>query len=410
MATKITGTAVEGQPIPQASADIKTAMATAVKGLNPDVNQIYPIVNAAYNESTGIDNITAIDTNSLIAMGNSLDQLGKKDTWLNSLSKRIGLTIDDFRVYETKYAPLAKTNLEWGAYVQKFHVDVPDAVEEKSVDVGRMDGLSVDQWTITNPTASEKIFGLTTPYVLKITIQDRWLNEAFLGSAAMAALIRAIFGKMRNKKEIGIENLSRLAIGNFVINLKPNQHFHLVTLYNTINGKAVTATEARTNPDVLRWCVGFINNISKKMESMSVLYNSSGYEKFTPKSKQHFYVLSDFMTIYDTVVMYDAHNPKYITTNPDVEVPFWQGSGKQTGDDWEAITRVYGTNVAGEQVQLNNLVGIIFDDDAIGTFRQQERIRTTPVNAYGEYYNTFWHENPMFFNDMDENGIAFFLD
>lgn len=409
MANKITSASATNE-IPQASPNIKATMATAVKGLNPDVNQIYPIVNEIYKESTGIEGVNAIDTNSLIAMGTSLDQLGKKDIWLNGLSKRIGLTIDDYHAYESSYASLARTALEWGAYVQKFHVDVPDAFEEKSVDVGKMDGLSVDQWIITNPTASEKIFGLNTPYTLRITIQDTWLSEAFLGSNAMAALIRAIFGKIRNKKEIAMENLSRLAIGNFIINLAAKQHFHLVSLYNSIYGKTVTAVEAKTDPDLLRWAVGFINNISKKMEKMSVLYNSAGYEKFTPRSRQHFYVLADFMTMYDTVVMYSAHNPKYITANPDVEVPFWQGSGTQTGNDWEAITKVYGTNVDGSQVQLNNLIGIIFDHDAIGTFRQQERVRTTPVNARGEYYNTFWHENPMFFNDMDENGVAFFLD
>ena len=52
----------------------------------------------------------------------------------------------------------------------------------------------------------------------------------------------------------------------------------------------------------------------------------------------------------------------------------------------------------------------MFDHDAMGTFREEETVLTTPVNARAAYYNTFWHERPLWFNDMGENGIVFFLD
>lgn len=390
--------------------DFTKTMASAIKGLHPDVKQIYPIVNEIFKQVTGREDVTAIDTNSLVAMGNELDNLGKKDIWLNGLSKRIGVTIDDYRVYNSKYAPLARTALEWGAYAQKFRVDVPDAVQDDTYDVGQLDGQSIDQWIITNPKVKQKIFGVNTPFSFRITIQDVLLNEAFLNSGAMASLIRAIFGKIRNKKEIAIENLSRLAIANLIINMKASQHFHLVTIYNSLLGQSITLTDAKTDANFLRWANGFINNISAKLETASVLYNSEGNERFTPKKLQHFYALSDFLTMVDTVIMYSAHNPQYITAKPDVSIPFWQGSGTTTGSDWASITTVEGTNATGATVKLTNLIGIIFDHDAVGTYRQQERVRTTPINARAEYYNTFWHENPMYFNDLGENCVAFFLD
>lgn len=394
----------------KAQGNFADVMAKAVRGLNPDVTQIYPIVNDIFNQVTGREGVHAVDTNSLVAMGQQLDNLGKKDIWLNGLSKRIGLTIDDYRAYQSKYAPLARTALEWGAYVQKFRVDVPDAVQDDTYDVGKMDGQSVDQWIITNPKVKEKVFGVNTPFSFRITIQDVLLNEAFLNSAGMAGLIRAIFGKMRNKKEIAIENLSRLAIVNLIINMKSSQHFHLVSIYNSMLGKSLSQTDSKTDPNFLRWANGFINNISDKLETASILYNNEGNERFTPKSLQHFYALSDFMTIVDTVIMYEAHNPKYITADPDIRVPFWQGSGTTTGNDWDSITTIEGTNADGSSIKLNNLIGIIFDHDSVGTYRMQERVRTTPINARAEYYNTFWHENPMYFNDLGENCVAFFLD
>ena len=58
---------------------------------------------------------------------------------------------------------------------------------------------------------------------------------------------------------------------------------------------------------------------------------------------------------------------------------------------------------------IENVVGVLFDREAIGTFRQEEKVLTTPVNARGAYYNTFWHEKQMWFNDMSENAVIFTL-
>ena len=58
---------------------------------------------------------------------------------------------------------------------------------------------------------------------------------------------------------------------------------------------------------------------------------------------------------------------------------------------------------------IENVVGILFDREGIGTFRQEEKVLTTPVNARGAYYNTFWHEKQMWFNDMSENAVIFTL-
>lgn len=387
------------------------AIITPAKGLNPDVNQIYPIVNAVFKQMTGRDDIEAVDTNSLISMGTELDNIGKKDIWLNTLYKRIGHTIDGYRVYRNKMSDMAKTELEWGALVQKITVEMPEAVADEAYDVGLMDGESIDQWIITNPKVKQRIFDKNTPYVFRVTIQEDFLNDAFLSPQAMAAFINQIFGKIQNRIEFTNEELARLCLANYVLNTSERQEIHLVSMYNSANGASLTPITARFDNDFLRYAVGIMNNVSTKMETMSTLFNSDGFDRFTDKSYQKFYVLADFMTILETQVSYAAFNEKYVTARPTALVPYWQASGvDKVAGNWDSITAIKGTNASGTQCDVANLIGVLYDTDAMGTFRNKQRVRSTAVNARGLYYNTFWHEQQFWYNDMSENGIAFYLD
>ena len=55
-------------------------------------------------------------------------------------------------------------------------------------------------------------------------------------------------------------------------------------------------------------------------------------------------------------------------------------------------------------------MGLIVDRDAIGTYRKEEEVATTPYNARGKYYNQFYSMNDLYFNDLSENGVVFLLD
>lgn len=405
-----------GNPV-QYVADSNTPTGVIGPVVNPErdlVKQIYPIVNSVFEQMTGRTDLQAVDTASLVAMGCELGNLQKHDVWFNTLARRIGHTIDGYRVYRNRYSRLYRTQIEWGAAVQKLTAEMPDAVADPTWDIGTLDGKSVDQWIINNPKVHQRIFDKETPYSFFITISTKLLKDAFLSEEAMSSFINQIFGKVRNKIEFVLEELARIAVNNFVLNLNTNQEFHLVTIYNSLTGNTVTTNSSKYDADFLRWAIGFMQNVANKMETMSVLYNSDRYDRFTTSENREFYMLSDFMTQLNTVVSYSAYNPGYVTAKPDILIPYWQGSGtKVKQDQWDDITTIKGTTdtTSGRvQVTKNNLIAIMFDIDAIGTFRDEEDVLTTPVNARARYYNTFWHERQMWFNDMSENGVAFYLD
>ena len=382
----------------------------AKASLNPNVEQIYPIVNDVYQQMTGVKDIEVVDTATLVTMGKKLEDLQKKDLWFNTLARRIGMTIDEYRAYTNRFADLYRTQMEWGAIVQKVEAEMPDATEDVSWDLGYLDGKSVDQWIISNPKIRQKFFEKETPYSFFITISTVMLRDAFITPSAMASFIRQIFGKVQNKINFTLEELARLAICNFIGNTGDAQTFKTVTIYNTLTGSSLTPATAFNDADYLRWLVGFINNISGKMELMSQLYNAEKHQKFTPKSAQKLYMISDLITRMQTLTAYEAFNPQYITSKPNILVPYWQSSGTEPQADWNTITQVKIKNSKGVETVKNNVIAILIDRETIGTFRTEQETLTTPVNARARYYNTFWHERQLWFNDFGENGVIFTME
>lgn len=375
-----------------------------------EVNQIYDLCNQIFQQMTGRTDIAAVDSASLVAMGNEVSNLGKNDLWLNTLARRIGLTIDNYRVYLNKFSDLYRTQVEWGALVQKLTVEMPDAVADDMYKVGQMNGQALDHYIINNPKAKQKIFDKETPYSFFITMQEKMLTEAFLNAGAMASFVNQVFGKVQNKIEVVLEDLARVALVNMMCNLSVKQEIKLVTLYNSKTESTLNPQTALFDPAFMRFAIGMMNNIASKMETMSVLFNTEGYDRFTPKSEQRFYVLADFITQLETVVQYAAFNPQYVNKSVDIAVPYWQGV--KEGDDVNDIvvlSKVIGKVDNKVEKTIENVVGVLFDREAIGTFRQEEKVLTTPVNARGAYYNTFWHEKQMWFNDMSENAVIFTL-
>jgi hypothetical protein len=375
-----------------------------------EVNQIYDLCNQIFQQMTGRTDIAAVDSASLVAMGNEVSNLGKNDLWLNTLARRIGLTIDTYRVYRNRFSDLYRTQVEWGALVQKLTVEMPDAVADDMYKVGQMNGQALDHYIINNPKAKQKIFDKETPYSFFITMQEKMLTEAFLNAGAMSSFVNQVFGKVQNKIEVVLEDLARVALVNMMCNLSTKQEIKLVTLYNSKTGSTLNPQTALFDPAFMRFAIGMMNNIASKLETMSVLFNTDGYDRFTPKSEQRFYVLADFITQLETVVQYAAFNPQYVNKSVDIAVPYWQGV--KEGDDINDIavlSKVIGKVDNKVDKTIENVVGVLFDREAIGTFRQEEKVLTTPVNARGAYYNTFWHEKQMWFNDMSENAVIFTL-
>lgn len=369
-------------------------------------NQIYELVNSVAEQTLGTSAIKAVDTGSLVAMGQTiLTSQNYTENFLNTLVQRIGRTIISFRKYSNQMKPLVKDSIEWGAIVQKIKVDMPTVTEDVSYDL--QDGDSIDMYIVRKPKATQTFFTIRSPYSCFVTIQEWQLKESFTSASAMGSFISAIFGEIQNYLELALENLGRLCMANRIAAISENgqttQIINLVSDYNALNGTAITAQTALIDEGFLRYAVGQMRLMSSRMQNMSMLYNENKTNRHTPKNQQMFAIIDQWDIAMRTQVEYAAFNAEYVKTETGLVVPYWQAI------DSPLDITLSNSNIGAGEIAVNNVLAAIFDKDGLGTFKEEEQVLTTPVNARGRYVNTFWHDRQMWFNDVSENGIIFTL-
>lgn len=374
-----------------------------------ETNQIYELVNDVAQQTMGESALTASDTASLVAMGNAiLSSSTNTEAFIDTLVQRIGKTMISYRPYKSQLGLMAVSDMTMGAIMQKIKVKMPTAVEDVTTQL--IDGQSIDQYIVSKPKATQKLFVKRTPFTFYVTIQKKWLREAFTSEVAMGSFISAIYGEIENALELSQENLARLCMANFMASISEstNRVINLVTEYNALvlTSERVTAANAMVNEAFLRFALGRMNNISKKMKTMSVLYNDGTETRHSPEGDQRFVSLVDFQTALETQVQWAAFHEQYVKKQNGIEVPYWQAAQSPMninlvieGDDPEQE----------ESTTLSNIVAFIHDRDALGTYRKEVEVATTPLNARGLYTNQFWHMNDLYFNDVSENGVIFTL-
>lgn len=366
------------------------------------VKQIYDIVNSVNSQTMGVTDLTVVDEQGLISLGQTvLTTNGLADTWLNSLAQRIGRTIISFREYKSKYSDMVLDSMQWGNIVQKIKVSMPEATEDESYSL--VDGQSVDMYKVANPKVTQSFFTTETPYQFYVTIKREQLEEAFTSENAMNGFIGAIYGEVQNAIELSLEGLARNCINNYIAEcIGSKRQINLLKLYNTETNKSLTTDTCLHDKEFLAFCVSRINLISKYMENMTKMYNNGTETRHTPKSLQHLRVLEDFESRLETVVQYQAFRDGYVKLNNYHTTSFWQ-----------SIKKPYSLSIkrASDKSTINydstKILAVLYDRDALGLYKKDSWTSTTPFNSAGGYYNTYYHHKELYFNDLSENFVVF---
>lgn len=368
------------------------------------VKQIYDIVNSVNKQTMGLTDLTVVDEQGLISLGQTvLTTNGLADTWLNSLAQRIGRTIISFREYKSKYSDMVLDSLQWGNIVQKIKVSMPEATEDESYAL--VDGESVDMYKVANPKVTQSFFTTETPYQFYVTVKRTQLQEAFTSEGAMNGFIGAIYGEVQNAIELSLETLGRNCINNFIAECQGTKRvINLLSLYNTETNKTLTVNSCKHDVDFLAFCVSRIKLYSKYMENMSTLYNDGTQTRHTPKSLQVLRVLEDFESRIETVVQYQAFRDNYVKLENYHTTSFWQSAKSPSHINVKKASN--GTAVVFEPQEI---VAVLYDRDALGLYKKDSWNSTTPFNSAGGYYNTYYHHKELYFNDLSENFLVFVI-
>lgn len=384
--------------------------------------QIYTIVNEVASQAMGSKAIAVVDNTGLIALGNTiLGSDATKNNFINALTDRIGRTIVSFRAYHSHFPDFERDSIEWGNILQKLKIAMPSAEKDDSYDL--VDGTSVDQYKINKAEVNQLLFTTETPWQTHITVHLEQLEKAFIDSTAMGAFISGMFGEVQNRIELAMENLSMDCVNNYIAEIinrkasRPGRVINLVTEYKDKTGVDHTTTPlaALDDEEFLKFVVRRINSLSSTFEYMTTnIYNDTGiysdadisgaYTRHTPKSEQKLMLFIDMVNALKTNINSKAFNMEQVAIDiPFMTVPFWQSMSTPSG------INIKPTSKSTEPVDESLVMGILYDREAMGTFKKKYNSITSPVNAAGQYYNVFYHMITMYYNDLTENAVVFLL-
>ena len=375
------------------------------------VEQIYTLVNETAKESMGEKAIAVKDVSSLIALGDSvLSSASDTENFLNTLVDRIARTVFSVRRYESDTEGMVRHPFEFGCIVQKIYVDMPEAKQNNSWEIGK-EGYTPVFAPVIKPTAKQKLFKGITTWEVDVTIPDYMLRTAFLNETSMATFIDAIFTAMDNMITLALENNANLTRASFIARKlkggKPCGAINLLREYNTLTSASLTVESAMMNAEFLAWASRAINLWVKRMSKMSVLFNEEGYKRHTPKDKIVVNLLQDFTSACDTFLGANTFHDELVKLPMYDSVAYWQGAGESFDfNDTSAIkVKIDESNT----IEKKGIIGIVYDYEAMGV-TLNERRSTSERNNHDEYTNYYNKANIGYFNDMSENGIVFYLE
>ena len=388
-------------------------------------NQIYTIVNEVASQAMG-STISVIDNAGLIALGDTvLGTDATKNNFINALTDRIGRTIVSFREYHSHFPDFERDSIEWGNILQKLKIGMPSAEKDDSYDL--VNGTSVDQYKINKPNVNQLLFTSETPWQTHITVHLDALEKAFLSTDAMGIFISSMFGEVQNRIELAMETLSMDCVNNYiaeVVNRKiqrPKRVVNLITEYKDKTGvdHSTEPLKALDDEDFLKYVVRRINSLSTIFEYMntatftdigifpdSVAPSESRdiYTRHTPKSEQRMMLFIDMVNALKTNINSKAFNMEQVAIDiPFKTVPFWQSMDTPTGINVKIASS------SNAEITQELVMGILYDREAMGTFKKKYTSLTSPINAAGKYYNVFYHMITMYYNDLTENAVVFLL-
>lgn len=376
------------------------------------VNQIFNIVNDVAKQTFGEKAISVVDTSTLVALGDAVLRSDENtENFTNTLVDRIGRTVFSTRAYTTDNAEgMVREPFEYGCILQKIYVDLPDAKENNSWEIGK-GNYTPTFAPVIKPTLKQKLFNKQTTWEIDVTIPDFMLRTAFTSATEMAVLIDAIFTSMENMMQIALENNKNLTRANFIASKlhsnKPCGAINLLHLYNTLTSQTLTVDACMRDLGFLKWSTQQINLWAKRLSKMSTLFNDEGYKRFTPQSDLIVNVLQDYDSAINSYLQSDTyHNEMTKIASTYSTVPYWQGSGlNYTFADTSKIdVKIDETTTITE----TGIIAVLYDRDAMGV-TITERRGTTQRNNKDEYTDYFNKATYGYFNDLSENGIVFYV-
>lgn len=381
------------------------------------VNQIYTLVNTATAEAIGTSAVVNEDLSNVVDIGTAIFNASAVDAYVRSLVNHIGKVIFVNRPYAGNIPSVLMDGWEYGSVCEKIRVELPDATTNESWDL--IDGASYDPNIFYKPSVSAKFFNQKVTFEIPMSFTEIQVKQSFSNAQQLNGFISMLYTAIDKAMTIKLDGLIMRTINNFIgetfYDAMPGGTYtgagntravNLLYAYNQRYGTSLTAANALTEPDFIRFASYTMGVVAARISKVSSLFNIGGTDKFTSSDLLHIVLLADFAKAADAFLQSDTYHDEFTRLPAAETVPYWQGSG--TGYAFNDITNVNVKTASGNTVNATGILGVMFDRDALGVSNLDRRV-TTNYNPKGEFYNNWYKFDAGYFNDTDENFVVFYV-
>ena len=379
-------------------------------------------LTALYEEATGQQPVLQIsNTADFTSVGTTLLQ-GGLDPIIGALAQILDRTIFSMRVYGKKFEDITIDEIRWGAVTRKVNfIDTPLDSQDDRLEL--VDGSSIDPYVVKKPKAVSLQFYGNAVYQDSITIFRDQLDSALRDSAEFGRFISGVMTNISNKHKQIEEAEARGMLINFMTGkylADSDNCINVLQAYYDETGTSLTPAtmfNVSNYTEFTRWLAGYMTTLADKLAERTEKYhmNVTGKElkRFTDNADLRKYISANVANYLDTAVASGLYNPDRLSviTNGMRKMTFWQNidnpySVKAT----PAYLDVSDGTIAeaSDPVQIDNIIGVLFDRDALGMVKRSTWSAASPFNPKGGYYNLFWHWTQQTYNDFTENFILLY--
>ena len=384
------------------------------------VEQIYSLMNTVTGEVLGKADIVKEDLSNVVDVGTEIFNQTSVDNYVKSLVNHIGKVIFVNRPYAGNAPSVLMDGWEFGSVLEKIQADIPEAVENESWNL--VDKQEYKQDIFYKPSVSAKFFNKRVTFEVAMSFTDRQVKESFSSAEQLNGFLSMLYNSVEKSMSIKIDSLIMRTINNMIAETIKSDYagsltdltqksgvkaVNLLYLYNHKYTKTLTAEQAITDSDFIRFASYTISLYKDRLSKISTLFNVGGKERFTAGEYLHTILLSDFVSASDVFLQSNTFNKEMIALPKAERVPYWQGSG--TDYSFAKTSDINVTCASGEDIAVSGVIGVMFDRDSLGVSNLNRRV-TTNYNAKAEFYNNYYKFDAGYFNDLNENFVVFFME
>jgi len=393
------------------------------------------IMNALVQQATGQSALAVTGTSGFVSAGETVLATGVENT-LNALSLVLLRTMIAVRPYQAKFASI--NNINTGVYAHRLrkisYLSDPALPAgdwntqlytnlEEGFDNGRNGTSSTaSMWEQHPATPLEVNFAGSSVWQDCITRYEFQVKQAFRDEGTFNEFVAGFLTEKGNAIERQKEAFSRMTVLNFMAGLYDlggDRVVNLTAAYNTEFGTTYTTTQLLTTyfTEFLEFLVAQIQIYSDRMTHSTTSYHWSPTRtdgkvllRHTPKDRQKLMLYNPLMINARARVLPAIFNDDYLKIENYEGVDYWQSF--QNPAAISIIPAIIGTNgvqMSGNAVNLTNVVGLLFDEDALMVDFQLDAVATTPLEARKHFSSVWFSVARGALNDYSENAILFYM-